>query len=133
MITPEEVAETIRKALQYVDADKLLPCTNCGMAPLARHVARGKLDALAAGAEIVRKELAEKAQIPVITTLLGISSFPEAHVLSAGWPGMHGMAYSSLAIEQADLLIALGMRFDDRITGKPSTFATKSKKIHPIL
>ena len=76
------------------------------------------------------KELAEKAQIPVITTLLGISSFPETHVLSAGWPGMHGMAYSSLAIEQADLLIALGMRFDDRITGKPSTFATKSKKIH---
>ncbi|MEC8009794.1 MAG: methionine synthase [Pseudomonadota bacterium] len=60
--TPEEVAETIRKALQYVDADKLLPCTNCGMAPLARHVARGKLDALAAGAEIVRKELAEKAK-----------------------------------------------------------------------
>ena len=76
------------------------------------------------------KELAEKAQIPVITTLLGISSFPETHVLSAGWPGMHGMAYSSIAIEQADLLIALGMRFDDRITGKPSTFATKSKKIH---
>jgi len=76
------------------------------------------------------KELAEKAQIPVITTLLGISSFPETHVLSAGWPGMHGMAYSSLAIEQADLLIALGMRFDDRITGKPSTFAKKSKKIH---
>ena len=76
------------------------------------------------------KDLAEKAQIPVITTLLGISSFPETHVLSAGWPGMHGMAYSSIAIEQADLLIALGMRFDDRITGKPSTFATKSKKIH---
>ena len=76
------------------------------------------------------KELAEKAQIPVITTLLGISSFPQTHVLSAGWPGMHGMAYSSLAIEQSDLLIALGMRFDDRITGKPSTFARKSKKIH---
>ncbi len=76
------------------------------------------------------KELAEKSQIPVITTLLGISSFPEDHVLSLGMPGMHGMAYASLAIEEADLLIALGMRFDDRITGKPSTFATQSKKIH---
>lgn len=55
--TPEEVAETIREALKYVDADKLYPCTNCGMAPLSRDVARGKLQALAAGAEIVRQEL----------------------------------------------------------------------------
>ena len=76
------------------------------------------------------KELAEKAQVPVITTLLGISSFPEDHVLSVGMPGMHGMAYASLAIEEADLLIALGMRFDDRITGKPSAFAINSRKIH---
>ena len=76
------------------------------------------------------RELAEKAQIPVITTLLGISSFPEDHVLSVGMPGMHGMAYASLAIEEADLLIALGMRFDDRITGNPKAFATRSKKIH---
>ncbi|MBV2130599.1 methionine synthase [Arsukibacterium indicum] len=57
METPEEVADTLRKALQYVDADKLYPCTNCGMAPLARHIANGKLHALAAGAEIVRQEL----------------------------------------------------------------------------
>ena len=76
------------------------------------------------------RELAEKAQIPVITTLLGISSFPDDHILCVGMPGMHGMAYASLAIEEADLLIALGMRFDDRITGKPSAFARKSKKIH---
>ena len=76
------------------------------------------------------KDLAEKAQIPVITTLLGISSFPEDHVLSVGMPGMHGVAYASLAIEEADLLIALGMRFDDRITGKPSEFAKASRKIH---
>ena len=76
------------------------------------------------------RELAEKAQIPVITTLLGISSFPDNHVLCVGMPGMHGMAYASLAIEEADLLIALGMRFDDRITGKPSAFAIRSKKIH---
>ena len=76
------------------------------------------------------KELAEKAQIPVITTLLGISCFPEDHVLWTGWPGMHGMAYASFAIEEADLIIALGMRFDDRITGNPSKFALNSKKIH---
>nr|WP_279379563.1 hypothetical protein [Asaia prunellae] len=55
--TPEEVAATLRKALQFVDAENLCPCTNCGMAPLSRTVARGKLKALAAGAEIVRKEL----------------------------------------------------------------------------
>lgn len=55
--TPEEVADTLRKALQFVDADKLYPCTNCGMAPLPRQVARGKLRALSAGADIVRKEL----------------------------------------------------------------------------
>jgi len=55
--SPEEVANTLRKALQFVDADKLYPCTNCGMAPLSREVARGKLNALSAGAEILRKEL----------------------------------------------------------------------------
>ena len=76
------------------------------------------------------RELAEKAQIPVITTLLGIGGFPDDHVLCVGMPGMHGMAYASLAIEEADLLIALGMRFDDRITGSASAFARGSKKIH---
>lgn len=55
--TPEEVANTLRKALQFVDADKLYPSTNCGMAPLSRQVARGKLQALSAGAAIVRQEL----------------------------------------------------------------------------
>ncbi|KIP97633.1 5-methyltetrahydropteroyltriglutamate--homocysteine methyltransferase [Agrobacterium tumefaciens] len=56
--TPEEVANTLRKALQFVDADKLYPCTNCGMAPLPRHVATAKLRALGAGADIIRRELA---------------------------------------------------------------------------
>ncbi|MDO6487010.1 methionine synthase [Colwellia sp. 6_MG-2023] len=56
--TPEEVADTLRKALQFVDADKLYPCTNCGMTPLPHHIASGKLKALSAGAEIIRKELA---------------------------------------------------------------------------
>tara|TARA_B100000674_G_scaffold6309_1_gene5031 strand:- start:3327 stop:5024 length:1698 start_codon:yes stop_codon:yes gene_type:complete len=75
-------------------------------------------------------ELAESAQIPVITTLLGISSFPENHLLSLSFPGMHGVAWASLALDQADLVIAIGSRFDDRITGDTSRFATRSKKIH---
>ena len=76
------------------------------------------------------KELAEKAQIPVITTLLGVSCFPETHVLSVGMPGMHGMAYASLAIEEADLVLGLGMRFDDRVTGNIKAFAPRAKVIH---
>ena len=76
------------------------------------------------------REFAEKAQIPVVTTLLGISSFPEDHVLSTGFPGMHGMAYASLAIDQADLIINFGSRFDDRIVGDSKRFSTGSKKIH---
>ena len=59
--TPEQVAATLRQALQYVDAEKLYPCTNCGMAPLARDIAQGKLQALSAGAELVRQELLAKA------------------------------------------------------------------------
>ena len=76
------------------------------------------------------QELAEKAQIPVITTLLGISSFPSDHFLNVGMPGMHGMAYASLALDQSDLIISLGARFDDRVTGRLSAFAPNAKVIH---
>jgi len=76
------------------------------------------------------RQLAETAQIPVITTLLGISSFPTDHYLNAGMPGMHGMAYASLAIDNADLVIALGMRFDDRVTGRLRDFAPNAKVVH---
>lgn len=103
----------------------------------AKLIARAQRPAILAGHGVIiseayeeLRELSEKAQIPVITTLLGISSFPEDHVLYAGMPGMHGMAYANLALEEADLLIALGMRFDDRIIGNPDKFATGSKKIH---
>ncbi|MCK4368456.1 MAG: acetolactate synthase large subunit, partial [Dehalococcoidales bacterium] len=68
------------------------------------------------GAYAELKELVEKAQIPVVTTLLGISCFPESHALSYGMIGMHGMAYANLAVDAADLIIAIGMRFDDRAT-----------------
>jgi acetolactate synthase-1/2/3 large subunit len=76
------------------------------------------------------KYLAETAQIPVVTTLLGISSFPESHVLSYGWMGMHGMAYANMAVSDADLVIAIGMRFDDRVTGRVSGFAPHARIIH---
>ena len=76
------------------------------------------------------KELVEKAQVPVVTTLLGIGCFPESHVLSFGWMGMHGMAYANNAVNDADVLIAIGMRFDDRATGIVSAFAPKAHIIH---
>ena len=76
------------------------------------------------------KDLAEKTQTPVITTLLGISAIPGSHELYYGWLGMHGMAYANKAIDAADLVIAIGMRFDDRATSKVSGFAPRAKVIH---
>jgi acetolactate synthase-1/2/3 large subunit len=76
------------------------------------------------------KALAETAQIPVATTLLGIGSFPESHALSYGMVGMHGMAYANMAVNKADVLVAVGMRFDDRATAKVSGFAPSAQIIH---
>jgi len=76
------------------------------------------------------KYLAETAQVPVITTLLGIGSFPESHVLSFGMLGMHGMAYANMAVSAADLIVAIGMRFDDRATARTSAFAPHARIIH---
>jgi len=76
------------------------------------------------------RELAEKAHVPVATTLLGISSLPESHPLCLGMAGMHGQAFVNRAIQAADLLVAIGMRFDDRITGSPATFAPQAKIVH---
>ena len=76
------------------------------------------------------RELAERAQIPVALTLLGKGAMPEDHPLVIGMMGMHGEASSNLAIQEADLLIALGMRFDDRVTGNLKTYAVNARKIH---
>ena len=81
-----------------------------------------------AGKELV--ELAEKAQIPVITTFLGIGGFPESHPLSYGWLGMHGMFYANHAADKADLVIGVGMRFDDRAMGRFKDFNPGVKIIH---
>ena len=76
------------------------------------------------------KGLAEKTGIPVITTLLGLSSFPGNHPLSLGMLGMHGMYWANIAVDRADLILGLGLRFDDRITGKAGTFAPNAKVVH---
>jgi acetolactate synthase-1/2/3 large subunit len=76
------------------------------------------------------RTLSERAQIPVALTLLGLGGFPASHPLNLGMMGMHGESWVNHAIQDADLLIACGMRFDDRVTGTLSTYATKAKKIH---
>ncbi len=83
-----------------------------------------------AGAEAELRELVEKAQIPVVNTLLGISTLPETHPLCLGMGGMHGEAYANKALQKADLILNIGSRFDDRLTGPLSTFGPEAKIIH---
>jgi len=82
------------------------------------------------GAEEELNYLAVKTNTPVASTLLGLGAFPASHPLSLGMMGMHGEAHSNLAIQNADLLLAFGMRFDDRVTGTLNTYAPGAKKIH---
>ena len=81
-----------------------------------------------AEAEVIR--FAEQLHIPVASTLLGLGSFPAAHPLSLGMMGMHGESWVNNAIQEADLLLAFGMRFDDRVTGNLASYAPNAKKIH---
>src|SRR5262249_16597274 len=81
-------------------------------------------------AEQAVMDFAVKAQIPIAVTLLGIGGVPASHPLNLGMMGMHGEAWVNTAIQEADLLIALGMRFDDRVTGNLKTYALNAKKIH---
>lgn len=82
------------------------------------------------GASKELKELAEYAEIPVTMTLMGLGSFPGTHNLSLGMLGMHGTYYANKAVQESDLLIAIGMRFDDRVTGKIEAFAPHAKIVH---
>ena len=82
------------------------------------------------GAMDVVRTVAERANIPVAMTLLGIGSLPAQHPLNLGMMGMHGEAWVNSAIQEADLLLAFGMRFDDRVTGNLATYAPNAKKIH---
>ncbi|HEV8600009.1 MAG TPA: biosynthetic-type acetolactate synthase large subunit [Gemmatimonadales bacterium] len=85
---------------------------------------------LLAGAYEALRLLAERTGIPVITTLLGISAFPESHPLHLGMPGMHGEVHVNRAIQHADLLIGIGLRFDDRVTGNTKGFAPRAAIVH---
>ena len=85
---------------------------------------------IVSGAYAEVRELAERTGTPVITTLLGISAFPQAHDLHLGMPGMHGEVHINKAIQAADLIVGIGMRFDDRVTGNTATFAPCAKIVH---
>lgn len=103
----------------------------------AQEISKAKRPVIYAGGGVISsnasselRDLAFKANIPVTTTLMGLGAFPETHPLSLGMLGMHGTAYANYAISAADLIIALGVRFDDRVTGKLSEFGSQAKIIH---
>ncbi|MBE3577193.1 MAG: biosynthetic-type acetolactate synthase large subunit [Limnochordales bacterium] len=85
---------------------------------------------IASGAAREVRELAERCNIPTTTTLMGLGAFPGRHPLFLGMPGMHGTVAANFALNECDLLIAVGVRFDDRVTGDVRTFSPKSIKIH---
>jgi len=85
---------------------------------------------ISAGAHNELKTFAEKMNVPVATTLMGVGAFPETHRLSMQWFGMHGSAYGNWAVDQSDLCLCFGARFDDRITGDTSKFAAGAKIVH---
>ncbi|HEU5169990.1 MAG TPA: biosynthetic-type acetolactate synthase large subunit [Gemmatimonadales bacterium] len=103
----------------------------------ARFIAEAKRPLIMAGHGVLLsgaceelRALAERTGIPVITTLLGISGFSEAHPLHLGMPGMHGEVHVNRAIQHADLLVGVGLRFDDRVTGNTAQFAPRARIIH---
>ena len=103
----------------------------------AQLIAKSKKAVIVAGGGVILsggskdlRELAEYAEVPVTMTLMGLGSFPGTHALSLGMLGMHGTYYANKAVQGADLLIAVGMRFDDRVTGKIDAFAPHAKIIH---
>jgi acetolactate synthase-1/2/3 large subunit len=83
-----------------------------------------------ADAYVEVRALAEKTGMPVVTTLLGISAFPDGHTLHLGMPGMHGEVHVNRAIQHADVIVGIGLRFDDRVTGNTAQFAPRARIIH---
>jgi len=115
---------TVKGNIRKIDA--ALNLMNAAKRPLL-YVGGGVISANAHGQV---KELAELFQIPVTTTLMGLGAFDEHHPLSVSMLGMHGTAYANFAVSECDLLIAVGARFDDRVTGKLDEFASKAQVIH---
>jgi len=110
-------AEAVEKAVALINAAQR-PIVFCGHGIVT------------AGASELLFDFVEKTGIPVAATLLGLGGFPSTHPLNLGMMGMHGEAWVNHAIQEADLIIAFGMRFDDRVTGKLETYAVHAKKIH---
>jgi acetolactate synthase I/II/III large subunit len=115
----------------------MLRIEDSGLTHAAELIKKSKRPIILAGHGILEsgameqvRTLAERAEIPVALTLLGLGAFPASHPLNMGMMGMHGEAWVNNAIQEADLLIACGMRFDDRVTGTLSSYALKAKKIH---
>ena len=103
----------------------------------AHEIARAKKPVIMAGGGVILssaskelRELAEFMDIPVTMTLMGLGGFPGTHNLSLGMLGMHGTYYANMAVQNADLLIGIGVRFDDRVTGKTASFAPNAKIVH---
>jgi acetolactate synthase-1/2/3 large subunit len=126
---PETVEMPGKKALP--------PIKHADIARAAHLIAQAERPVILAGHGVIESgatriltDFAEKTGTPVALTLLGLGGFPASHPLNMGMMGMHGEAYVNNAIQQADLLLAFGMRFDDRVTGNIKTYAQNSKKIH---
>ena len=113
-------------ALPEGDIERAADMINASAAPIL-YIGGG---VISAGASALVRELAEKANICVVHTLLGKGGFPETHPLSMGMPGMHGMAYASFAMQHAQLIVCIGARFDDRVTGDVKKFAPDAEIIH---
>ena len=114
---------------QMCDMESIYACADLIHASKRPLLYVGQGARISGAAEVVR-ELAEKLQAPVTTTLLGKGAFPETNDLSVGMLGMHGTAYANKTVVDCDLIMAIGARWDDRITGKLSEFCTGAKKIH---
>ena len=132
-----ELAEFEYPAIPEPSRDPLCDETVAGLERAARLINEAERPVLIAGHGVLTShaweelyQLAEATGIPVINTLLGLSSFPRNHPLSLGMLGMHGMYWSNMVVDQADLVVGLGMRFDDRVTGKTSGFAPHARIIH---
>ena len=126
---PDNVFLPGRKAPAPVNAAKLKAIADM-IAEAERPLILAGHGVIESGASAALMALAEKTGTPVALTLLGLGGFPRSHPLCLGMMGMHGEAFANKAIQEADLLLAFGMRFDDRVTGNLKTYAPKSRKVH---
>ncbi len=132
----QEMADFHYMELPQAASQQLMSDTRSRLAEAAQLINQSQKPLIIAGHGVLAsrawdqlRALSDTTQIPVINTLLGLSSFPRNHPLSLGMLGMHGMHWANLAVTKADLIIGLGLRFDDRITGRPGSFAPQAKVI----